>query len=55
MLQLIIEGEIVYFFEEIKEEEEDGVNLFFELSDILKIVVQVQFLLENFEFDVEEN
>ncbi|XP_011790665.1 PREDICTED: protein FAM13B isoform X1 [Colobus angolensis palliatus] len=55
MLQPIIEGETAHFFEEIKEEEEDGVNLSSELSDILKTAVQVQSSLENSESDVEEN
>ncbi|XP_011824548.1 PREDICTED: protein FAM13B isoform X3 [Mandrillus leucophaeus] len=55
MLQPIIEGETAHFFEEIKEEEEDGVNLSSELSDILKTAVQVQPSLENSESDVEEN
>ncbi|XP_004686815.1 PREDICTED: protein FAM13B isoform X7 [Condylura cristata] len=55
MLQPIIEGETAHFFEEIKEEEEDGVNLSSELSDILKTAVQAQSSLENSEFDVEEN
>ncbi|XP_030684567.1 protein FAM13B isoform X2 [Nomascus leucogenys] len=55
MLQPIIEGETAHFFEEIKEEEEDGVNLSPELGDILKTAVQVQSSLENSESDVEEN
>ncbi|XP_055245072.1 protein FAM13B isoform X6 [Gorilla gorilla gorilla] len=55
MLQPIIEGETAHFFEEIKEEEEDGVNLSSELGDILKTAVQVQSSLENSESDVEEN
>ncbi|XP_037365134.1 protein FAM13B isoform X3 [Talpa occidentalis] len=55
MLQPIIEGETAHFFEEIKEEEEDGVNLSSELTDILKTAVQAQSSLENSEFDVEEN
>ncbi|XP_060271787.1 protein FAM13B isoform X24 [Ovis aries] len=54
MLQPIIEGETAHFFEEIKEEEEDGVCLSSELSDILKTAVQAQ-SLENSESDVEEN
>ncbi|XP_071066192.1 protein FAM13B isoform X7 [Dasypus novemcinctus] len=58
MLQPIIEGETAHFFEEIKEEEEDGVSLSSELSDILKTAVQTQPFsssLENSESDVEEN
>ncbi|XP_049729672.1 protein FAM13B isoform X4 [Elephas maximus indicus] len=58
MLQPIIEGETAHFFEEIKEEEEDGVSLSSELSDILKTAVQAQSFsssLENSESDVEEN
>uniref|UniRef100_A0A8D2D474 Protein FAM13B n=1 Tax=Sciurus vulgaris TaxID=55149 RepID=A0A8D2D474_SCIVU len=55
MLQPIIEGETAHFFEEIKEEEEDGVSLSSELSDILKTAVQAQTSLENSESDVEEN
>ncbi|XP_006169943.1 protein FAM13B isoform X4 [Tupaia chinensis] len=55
MLQPIIEGETAHFFEEIKEEEEDGVNLSSELNDILKTAVQVQSSLENSESDIEEN
>lgn len=55
MLQPIIEGETAHFFEEIKEEEEDGVSLSSELSDILKTAVQAQASLENSESDVEEN
>ncbi|XP_023370455.1 protein FAM13B [Otolemur garnettii] len=55
MLQPIIEGETAHFFEEIKEEEEDGVSLSSELSDILKTAVQVHSSLENSESDVEEN
>ncbi|XP_010342798.1 protein FAM13B isoform X2 [Saimiri boliviensis] len=55
MLQPIIEGETAHFFEEIKEEEEDGVNLSSELSDILKTAVQIQSSLENSESDVDEN
>uniref|UniRef100_A0A8C6CYB1 Protein FAM13B n=1 Tax=Moschus moschiferus TaxID=68415 RepID=A0A8C6CYB1_MOSMO len=55
MLQPIIEGETAHFFEEIKEEEEDGVCLSSELSDILKTAVQAQSSLENSESDVEEN
>ncbi|XP_073933045.1 protein FAM13B isoform X2 [Castor canadensis] len=55
MLQPIIEGETAHFFEEIKEEEEDGVSLSSELSDILKTAVQAQSSLENSESDVEEN
>ncbi|KAG8506562.1 Protein FAM13B, partial [Galemys pyrenaicus] len=38
-----------------KEEEEDGVTLSSELTDILKTAVQAQSSLENSEFDVEEN
>ncbi|KAL2778910.1 protein FAM13B isoform 15 [Daubentonia madagascariensis] len=55
MLQPIIEGETAHFFEEIKEEEEDGVSLSSELSDILKTAVQVESSLENSESDVDEN
>lgn len=55
MLQPIIEGETAHFFEEIKEEEEEGVSLSPELTDILKTAVQAQSLLENSESDVEEN
>ncbi|XP_057590181.1 protein FAM13B isoform X12 [Hippopotamus amphibius kiboko] len=55
MLQPIIEGETAHFFEEIKEEEEDGVSLSSELTDILKTAVQAQTSLENSESDVEEN
>ncbi|XP_049641950.1 protein FAM13B isoform X1 [Suncus etruscus] len=55
MLQPIIEGETAHFFEEIKEEEEDGVSLPTELTDILKTAVQAQSSFENSESDVEEN
>ncbi|XP_008832529.1 protein FAM13B isoform X3 [Nannospalax galili] len=55
MLQPIIEGETAHFFEEIKEEEEDGISLSSELSEILKTAVQTQSSLENSESDVEEN
>ncbi|XP_035870715.1 protein FAM13B isoform X7 [Phyllostomus discolor] len=55
MLQPIIEGETAHFFEEIKEEEEDGVSLSPELTDILKTADQAQSSLENSESDVEEN
>ncbi|XP_052597801.1 protein FAM13B isoform X1 [Peromyscus californicus insignis] len=55
MLQPIIEGETAHFFEEIKEEEEDGVSLSSELSDILKTAVHTQSFLENSESDAEEN
>ncbi|XP_066200641.1 protein FAM13B isoform X5 [Saccopteryx leptura] len=55
MLQPIIEGETAHFFEEIKEEEEDGVSLSPELTGILKTAVQAQSSLENLESDVEEN
>ncbi|XP_077624828.1 protein FAM13B isoform X11 [Crocuta crocuta] len=55
MLQPIIEGETAHFFEEIKEEEEDGVALSSELTDILKTAVQAQSSLENSESDIEEN
>ncbi|KAM9104436.1 protein FAM13B isoform 9-T9 [Megaptera novaeangliae] len=55
MLQPIIEGETAHFFEEIKEEEEDGVSLSSELTDILKTAVQAQSSLENSESDMEEN
>ncbi|XP_056667315.1 protein FAM13B isoform X11 [Monodelphis domestica] len=58
MLQPIIEGETAHFFEEIKEEEEDGVSLSSELNDILKTATQTQTFsssLENSESDVEES
>lgn len=55
MLQPIIEGETAHFFEEIREEEEDGVSLSSELTDILKTAVQAQSSLENSESDIEEN
>lgn len=55
MLQPIIEGETAHFFEEIKEEEEDGVCLSSELNDILKTAIQAQSSLENSESDIEEN
>lgn len=55
MLQPIIEGETAHFFEEIKEEEEDGVSLSSELSDILKTAVYTQSSLENSESDAEES
>ncbi|XP_024896324.1 protein FAM13B isoform X5 [Pteropus alecto] len=56
MLQPIIEGETAHFFEEIKEEEEEeGISLSSELTDILKTAVQAQSSLENSESDVEEN
>ncbi|CAO2593617.1 Protein FAM13B [Lemmus lemmus] len=55
MLQPIIEGETAHFFEEIKEEEEDGVSLSSELSDILKTAIHTQSSLENSESDAEEN
>ncbi|XP_013204993.1 protein FAM13B isoform X2 [Microtus ochrogaster] len=55
MLQPIIEGETAHFFEEIKEEEEDGVSLSSELSDILTTTIHTQSLLENSESDAEEN
>ncbi|XP_057644574.1 protein FAM13B isoform X1 [Chionomys nivalis] len=55
MLQPIIEGETAHFFEEIKEEEEDGVSLSSELSDILKTTIHTQSSLENSESDAEEN
>ncbi|XP_036170856.1 protein FAM13B isoform X8 [Myotis myotis] len=55
MLQPIIEGETAHFFEEIKEEEEEGVSLSSELTDILQTAVQAQSSLENSESDVEEN
>ncbi|XP_021005968.1 protein FAM13B isoform X2 [Mus caroli] len=55
MLQPIIEGETAHFFEEIKEEEEDGVSLSSELGDILSTNVHTQSSLENSESDAEEN
>ncbi|NP_001404693.1 protein FAM13B isoform 3 [Mus musculus] len=55
MLQPIIEGETAHFFEEIKEEEEDGVSLSSELGDILSTSVHTQSSLENLESDAEEN
>ncbi|XP_051019821.1 protein FAM13B isoform X3 [Acomys russatus] len=55
MLQPIIEGETAHFFEEIKEEEEDGVSLSSELSDILKTAMHTHSSLENSESDAEEN
>ncbi|XP_029402661.1 protein FAM13B isoform X4 [Mus pahari] len=55
MLQPIIEGETAHFFEEIKEEEEDGVSLSSELGDILNTSVHTQSSLENSESDAEEN
>ncbi|KAL1773513.1 FAM13B isoform X1 [Sigmodon hispidus] len=55
MLQPIIEGETAHFFEEIKEEEEDGISLSSELGDILKTAVHTQSSLENSESDAEEN
>ncbi|XP_063101510.1 protein FAM13B isoform X6 [Cavia porcellus] len=55
MLQPIIEGETAHFFEEIKEEEEDGISLSSELNDILKTAIQAQSSLENSESDIEEN
>ncbi|XP_028618603.1 protein FAM13B isoform X2 [Grammomys surdaster] len=55
MLQPIIEGETAHFFEEIKEEEEDGVSLSSELGDILSTAVHTQSSLENSESDAEEN
>lgn len=55
MLQPIIEGETAHFFEEIKEEEEDGISLSSELTDILKTAVEPQSSLENSESDVEES
>uniref|UniRef100_A0A6J0SPN7 Protein FAM13B isoform X1 n=1 Tax=Pogona vitticeps TaxID=103695 RepID=A0A6J0SPN7_9SAUR len=57
-LQPIIEGETAHFFEEIKEEEEEG-ELSSELTDFLKSNGQMQPLLtspvENSESDVEES
>lgn len=55
MLQPIIEGETAHFFEEIKEEEEDGVSLSSELGDILSTAVHTQSSLENSESDAEES
>ncbi|XP_067423364.1 protein FAM13B isoform X2 [Emydura macquarii macquarii] len=57
ILQPIIEGETAHFFEEIKEEEEDGDSLSSEFNDILKTAVQTQSIsspVENSESDVEE-
>ncbi|XP_006116067.1 protein FAM13B isoform X2 [Pelodiscus sinensis] len=57
MLQPIIEGETAHFFEEIKEEEEDGDSLSSELNDTLKTDVPTQSVsspVENSESDVEE-
>lgn len=58
MLQPIIEGETAHFFEEIKEEEEDG-DLSSELTDLLKPSVQMQSVttspVENSESDAEES
>ncbi|KFV44049.1 Protein FAM13B [Gavia stellata] len=57
MLQPIIEGETAHFFEEIKEEEEEGDGLSTDLNDILKTAVQTQSVLspvENSESDVED-
>ncbi|EMP41630.1 Protein FAM13B [Chelonia mydas] len=57
MLQPIIEGETAHFFEEIKEEEEDGDGLSSEFNDILKTAVQTQSIsspAENSESDLEE-
>ncbi|XP_042303147.1 protein FAM13B isoform X2 [Sceloporus undulatus] len=57
ILQPIIEGETAHFFEEIKEEEEDG-ELSSELSDILKSSAQTQPFttspVENSESDAED-
>ncbi|XP_008103073.2 protein FAM13B isoform X2 [Anolis carolinensis] len=58
ILQPIIEGETAHFFEEIKEEEEDG-ELSSELTDILKSNTQTPSIttspVENSESDAEEN
>ncbi|XP_054832246.1 protein FAM13B isoform X2 [Eublepharis macularius] len=58
MLQPIIEGETAHFFEEIKEEEEDG-DLSSELTDLLKSNAQMQSVtaspVENSESDIEES
>ncbi|XP_066474612.1 protein FAM13B isoform X2 [Tiliqua scincoides] len=58
MLQPIIEGETAHFFEEIKEEEEDG-ELSSELTDLLKPSAQMPSVttspVENSESDAEEN
>ncbi|XP_019390702.1 PREDICTED: protein FAM13B isoform X5 [Crocodylus porosus] len=57
MLQPIIEGETAHFFEEIKEEEEEGDCLSSDLNEILKTAVQAQSIsspAENSESDVEE-
>uniref|UniRef100_A0A8C3XJY8 Protein FAM13B n=1 Tax=Chelydra serpentina TaxID=8475 RepID=A0A8C3XJY8_CHESE len=57
MLQPIIEGETAHFFEEIKEEEEDGDSLSSEFNDILRNAVQTQSIsspVENSESDLEE-
>uniref|UniRef100_A0A8C8SGI0 Protein FAM13B n=1 Tax=Pelusios castaneus TaxID=367368 RepID=A0A8C8SGI0_9SAUR len=58
MLQPIIEGETAHFFEEIKEEEEEGESLSSEFNDILKTAVQTQSVSSpvlNSESDVEES
>uniref|UniRef100_A0A8C6VAI1 Protein FAM13B n=1 Tax=Naja naja TaxID=35670 RepID=A0A8C6VAI1_NAJNA len=58
MLQPIIEGETAHFFEEIKEEEEEG-DITSELTDILKSTAQIHPIatspVENSESDVEES
>ncbi|XP_077182841.1 protein FAM13B isoform X5 [Paroedura picta] len=56
MLQPIIEGETAHFFEEIKEEEEDG-DLSSDLTDLLKSNAQIQTAspVEYSESDVEES
>ncbi|XP_063148335.1 protein FAM13B isoform X1 [Candoia aspera] len=58
MLQPIIEGETAHFFEEIKEEEEDG-DVSSELTDTLKSSAQTHPIstspVENSESDVEES
>ncbi|KAJ6618540.1 hypothetical protein lerEdw1_014935 [Lerista edwardsae] len=58
MLQPIIEGETAHFFEEIKEEEEDG-DLSSELTDLIKPSAQMQSVttspVENSESDAEES
>ncbi|XP_028573950.2 protein FAM13B isoform X1 [Podarcis muralis] len=58
MLQPIIEGETAHFFEEIKEEEEDG-DVSSEFTDLLKTNTQTQSIttspVENSESDVEES
>ncbi|XP_078520226.1 protein FAM13B [Lissotriton helveticus] len=44
MLQPIIEGETAHFFEEIKEEDEEGVSMSSESSDTVSPAVQTEFI-----------